>query len=252
MLTDIFIARQCNIRGQLYGFVRFSNVKNSDKLSLALNNVWFGHLRVWAREAKFDRFAANNRKPLVVSKSATVTVAGDGRKKEVVRLGGVGSREGEGASTKEVGRRGEGEKSVRVGNVEVLVVGEGGERKAQRVWEERVQSPELQLGVGRPKVIKRQQVVVLDVDDGGKVSRSTGLEKDCNQPETNAHTSQGLSLVRGVKEYTSNKENREWARNGFVATVGAAETILSVQHRVNDAGFQNVEVVPMGGDKVFL
>jgi hypothetical protein len=256
MLTDIFIARHRNVRGQVYGFVRFSNVKNSDKLSLALNNVWFGHLRVWAREAKFDRFATNDKKSPVVSKSARVTVAGGGRKEEGVRLGGEEEeivRSGEGASTKEMGRRGEGEKSVRVGKVEVLVNGEGGERKVQRAWEEKMQSPVLQLGDGRPKVIKRQHVVVLDVDGGGKVSRSMELEEDCNQPETNIErTSQGLSLVRGAKEYTSNKEDREWARNGLVATVGAAETILSVQHRVDDAGFQNVEVISMGGDKVFL
>jgi len=68
VLTDVFVARQRNARGQVYGFVRFSHVKNADKLSKALNNVLFGHIRVWAREARFDRFADNDKKPLVVSK----------------------------------------------------------------------------------------------------------------------------------------------------------------------------------------
>jgi len=78
ILTDVFIARQQNARGHVYGFVRFSNVRNSDKLSIALNNVWFGHLRVWAREAKFDRFATNDKKPPIVSKRIHGKVEGVG------------------------------------------------------------------------------------------------------------------------------------------------------------------------------
>jgi len=69
ILTDVFVARQWNVRGQVFGFVRFSNVKNADKLSQALNNVWFGHMQVWAKEARFDRFAVNDKKSLVVSKN---------------------------------------------------------------------------------------------------------------------------------------------------------------------------------------
>jgi len=42
VLTDVYIAHQRNARGQVCGFVRFSHVKNADKLSNALNNVWFG------------------------------------------------------------------------------------------------------------------------------------------------------------------------------------------------------------------
>ena len=84
ILTNVFISRHRNARGQIYGFVRFSHVKNSDKLSRALNNVWFGHLRVWAREARFDKFAVNDNKPLVVSKSSRNMAEGVGKKQEVV------------------------------------------------------------------------------------------------------------------------------------------------------------------------
>ena len=55
-------------------------------------NVWFGHLRVWAREAKFDRLAANDKKPLIVSKSGHRKVEGDGGK-DVVGGGGLSGRE---------------------------------------------------------------------------------------------------------------------------------------------------------------
>jgi len=39
ILTDVFLARQRNSRGQVYGFVRFANVRNVEKLSQALNNI---------------------------------------------------------------------------------------------------------------------------------------------------------------------------------------------------------------------
>jgi len=58
ILSDVYIARKRNFRGQVYGFLRFLNVKNTDKLAIALNNVWIGQCRIWAREARFDRFAS--------------------------------------------------------------------------------------------------------------------------------------------------------------------------------------------------
>ena len=73
ILTNVFLARQRNSRGRVYGFARFSNVKNIEKLSQALNNIWYGHLRVCAREARFDRFALNDEKPVVVTRSGGVT-----------------------------------------------------------------------------------------------------------------------------------------------------------------------------------
>jgi len=55
MLDDVYVARKCNVNGQVYGFVQFSNVKDVDKLSKALNNVWFGQFHVVEKVAQFDR-----------------------------------------------------------------------------------------------------------------------------------------------------------------------------------------------------
>lgn len=60
ILSDVYVARHQNARGQEFGFVRFVNVKNKIKFSQTLNNVWFGDCRVWAHEARFDRFAHND------------------------------------------------------------------------------------------------------------------------------------------------------------------------------------------------
>jgi len=85
------MARKRNYRGQSYGFLRFLNVRNRDKLAIALNNVWIGQYRIWAREARFDRHAPDSAE-----------VRGDGRKKE-----------GEGKAVVRV--RGEGIRNIRVG-----------------------------------------------------------------------------------------------------------------------------------------
>jgi len=251
ILTDVFIARRRNARGQMYGFVRFSHVRNSDKLSQALNNIWFGHLRIWAREARFDRFAANDNKPLVVSKSSKGKVEGVGRKKEVVTVTGEGGefvRKGEGLKTQGKGRRGEGEKSVSVGEIEVQVRDERGGRKEERLLGKVVLSPVLQPAEGRRKEERGQKVVVYNIDEEG-----TELDGESNQlTVTNMAAREEITVSRGLLEYKSVQGDKEWAGSGIVATVGADESFLSIQNRVQDAGFSNVEVIPMGGDRVFM
>ena len=60
ILSDLYVACHRNASGQEFGFVRFINVKNKSKLSQALNNVWVGDFRIWAKEVRFDRFAHND------------------------------------------------------------------------------------------------------------------------------------------------------------------------------------------------
>lgn len=62
ILFDVYISRYRNVRGQTYGFVRFANVRNIEKLSKALNTVYFGDFRMFANVARFDMFAKNDNK----------------------------------------------------------------------------------------------------------------------------------------------------------------------------------------------
>jgi len=63
------------------------NVNNRDKLAQVLNDVWIGDCRVWAREARFDRFAQFDVEPSVSFSGVRVEeVVGKGRK--VVRKRG--------------------------------------------------------------------------------------------------------------------------------------------------------------------
>lgn len=57
---------------------------------------------------------------------------------------------------------------------------------------------------------------------------------------------------KGLLEYKSDPVDRDWAGSGLVATIVTGETSLSIQQRVEDAGFINVEFIPMGGDRLFL
>jgi len=42
VMEDVYLARKCNVNGGAFGFVRYGNVKDVDKLLKAVNNVWFG------------------------------------------------------------------------------------------------------------------------------------------------------------------------------------------------------------------
>ena len=65
-------------------------------------------------------------------------------------------------------------------------------------------------------------------------------------PNNNTTTAQFISM------YKSCLEDREWVCSGMIAYVKAGDSILSFQQRIIDAGFPNVIVTPLGGDRVFL
>jgi hypothetical protein len=54
-LMDVFLARRRNARGRRFGFVRFSKVRDKEKMVRALNQVWFGTFKVYANIAAFKR-----------------------------------------------------------------------------------------------------------------------------------------------------------------------------------------------------
>ena len=169
------------------------------------------------------------------------SVKGRVEEKEAARVHGEGEnkvRKGKGVdAVLRRGRSGEGENNVRVEQVVVRVQGVGGNTKEARTEREVGNSPVLtKVEEGRPRVGKMEDVIYLNVDEEGRTTRVTEEEMD--------------QLV--LLEYKSDPVDREWAGSGVVATVVTGETILSIQHRVEDAGFVDLEVISMGGDKVFL
>jgi len=83
ILDDVYVAPRCNVRGRAYGFVRFLKVRDVEKMVQALNNVWFGDFRIWAKVARFKRNEAEDvlENGGVASKeNVKVSVEGDGRR----------------------------------------------------------------------------------------------------------------------------------------------------------------------------
>jgi len=141
ILTDIYIARHRNARGQEFGFIRYVNVKNKEKLAQELNNVWINNNFVWAREAKFDRFAHNDVAPRVskllekntVNKEQHVKVFRDEGVQNVRRGYSLVGEIGEGAHVRRgkhtvIGEKGLEGVTVTVGDIAVNV---GGEREEE-------------------------------------------------------------------------------------------------------------------------
>lgn len=138
MLEDVVVPSKRNVNGELYGFVRYSNVRDVSKLLKAVNVVCFGNFRVQAKVARFDRSA----------------------NEVLVRVG-----KGEGAVVEEKGKKGAGEGENR------LSVGEGGARPS--VGEGKVSTAVLAVDegvVGRDEVMMGKVRVRLDKAKGKDVT----------------------------------------------------------------------------------
>lgn len=55
-----------------------------------------------------------------------------------------------------------------------------------------------------------------------------------------------------IRMYRSTADDLQWAQNGVVGTVINGEAIPMVQNRNEDAGFTDLELIPLGADKVFI
>jgi len=55
-----------------------------------------------------------------------------------------------------------------------------------------------------------------------------------------------------VRIYKSQMDDFKWARNGVVVTVFNGEAIQVVQNIIEDFGFTDLDIIPMGVDKVFI
>jgi hypothetical protein len=200
MLSDVYVARHCNARGQEFGFVRYVNVKNSDKLLQALNNVWVEDCRIWATEVKYDRFARNN---VVVSPSRAGV-----RKELVVDKVGGSKAVGRGNKPSAADKKVEGDCDVTVGAVSVPV------------GKVVIKPLEVNKNKDGPKLVDVKQ------------------SKDVQ------------TVSQFVPVFNSREEDLKWASAGMVATLVSGESAVALQQKVEDAGFSNLVVIPMGGDRV--
>jgi len=220
ILEDLFVAKNRNRNGEVYGFVRFAKVRDVDKLLKGLNNVCFGHYCVRVVLARFDR--KGERKGVTMRE-------GEG-------VGGKfgGERAGEVAKVRE--EEAEGEKS------KAGVLGEGvvGTKK-EKVGEGgvRVGSVMVRVGVSTEK-------------EGDGEGDERVADRVIGKAGRKASTDMSKGQTRLVRKYRSFNEDLKWASRGLTGTVMDGAPIHVIQNRVVDAGFKDIDIIPLGADKVFV
>jgi hypothetical protein len=209
ILEDVYVARKCNKRGQPYGFVRFSNVRDITKLTKALNAVSFGDFRVRARVARFDR----NDEPF--------------------------------------------DENARTGAEKIRgVVSINAKPKEQNVSD----------GNGKPRVVEQPQndtlvpvpqegvtvgnVLVRLGDGNGKSRMGAQKQGEVQQVEAQIDKEQDSRIF--LPSYRAASDHVLWAQRGVVATVANGEAGLVVRRRLQDAGFKELDILHLGGDRVLV
>ncbi|KEH25709.1 RNA recognition motif [Medicago truncatula] len=221
ILEDVIVPSKCNANGDCYGFVRFANVRNVSKLLNAVNDVYFGNYRVRAKLARFDRTDA---KVLV--------------------------REGEDAGMSDVM---EGKKGRCAGDSTRVVEGDntisGHVGKGKHV--------EVDVGDGRNQLVEVRVGEVKVRLDRGKLANDRRSSKQSvkedfksqQKPTIQPPVERQPSIQKLLRMYRSTGEDLQWARSGFLASVINGEAIPVVQTRIEDAGFKDLDVIPLGDDR---
>jgi len=89
MLEEVVVPNRCNVYGERYGFVRYSNVRDVGKLLKAVNAVCFGNFHIKAKVANFDKAATRMvENELNGSRGVGEVRVGDPLEKSVEDLGG--------------------------------------------------------------------------------------------------------------------------------------------------------------------
>ncbi|GAU25958.1 hypothetical protein TSUD_373590 [Trifolium subterraneum] len=206
--TD-FDSKGFEVYGEPYGFVKFANVCDVNKLSKALNAVYFGHFRVHARVARFDRNDVKERR----SEGMVKEVSKKGHKSSETVV--VKHTESGKAGNVVVKGNSSSPEEVRVGDI-VVRIGTRQEPTAQKNAQEQAEG-----------LISRKPTNVTDVAKENEVLIS-------------------------LRKFRTMPDDVEWVQNGLVATIINGEAVPVVQNRITDAGFNDLFLVPMGADKVFV
>jgi len=207
-------------------------VKNKGKLLHALNGVWIGDYCILAKAARFDKFAHNDGavvKPNTVFRKVGVesdeVMISKGKNANVLQKGDA-----------VVTKRGE-ETNVTVGSVHMPVVGL--ERK-KRVKTMKAGTGEV---VGLVKTVGKVRETE-EEGDGGGWGQGRFEEKKIAGMSKAFIVSKVIPATKFIPVY---QEDRARASSGMVAHIKEGDSALSFQQRIEDAGFPNVIVTPLGG-----
>jgi len=63
---------------------------------------------------------------------------------------------------------------------------------------------------------------------------------------------EGFIGTKLIRKYRTHVEDLNWAICGFIGTVIDGASIPLIQNKVEDAGFKDIDIIPIGADKVFV
>jgi len=202
-----------------------------------------GDCRVFAKEARFDRFGHND---IVVVKPQVGVSKGDRKNGVVLDKDGVNvnSTINDEAVTDQQGV----EKKFMVGSFGVLM-GELERKKRVKTVPEgsgvliRFSKEERKTGKEREKAV---------VNGGGDKGNMLVEEKKGVAKLKSDNVLTETPTTQFIPVFKSCEEDRVWANSGMVAHIKAGDSVLSYKQCIADAGFPNVTVTPLGGDRVLL
>jgi len=224
MLEEVFVPNKLNMYGAAYGFVRFSNVRDVDKLLRAVNNVYFGHMRVKASLARFHKTSSITKADEAAGKAVRASA-------RVRPVGNVTVLRYDGAK---------GGNFVRVqSGVDKEAVGP---KEHVGPILEKVTEFDQRAKVARKGWVANEEGTCANMTAGEGSGRQQNLQSDTANQQ----------LQRLVRKYRSSDRDLNWARKGLIGTVRNGEAIPVIQNIVEDAGFRDVDIIPLGADKVFI
>jgi len=247
ILSDVYVARNRNARGQNHGFLRFINVKDVAKLQKALNNVYFGQNKVWANVARFDRFGEVKRELLNEWEDGKKSAAVGGKNKSKINAE-------EGKKESIMGGKNKSKNSEII--FEKEKINEGEKNNDGGIFELEKED----MALARKRALEQVKLNAMGSEEEREQVRLSGVAGDTpyvnffteNKTSNVGTTPKVIGKANVTRKFHSDNEDVIWASKGALAKVRNGDFIPIVQQKIIDAGFDNVRVVPRGGDNVIL
>jgi hypothetical protein len=106
------------------------------------------------------------------------------------------------------------------------------------------------LGTKKRPETSYAQAVLNEMQQGGKVSAPNEEKNKSKLTKIPPHEAKE-EIWKGMK-YTATYEDLTWAKKGFVGRVYNYDEVSTLQQKIMDVGILSIEIIPMGGDKVFI
>jgi len=227
ILEDLYVTKNYNAQGKVYGFVRFGKVKNVAKLTKALNEVRFGVYRVFAKVARFDRFAKYSEEEGNQKGKEKQVVEGDKKVSDGIPIddGGVQKEGKMNVTMKTESERGRG-RTRGVGGVKIMVGDVACLREGKKVG---VFKKDVGGVADTVKLRKVTEKVIMPAVRSHSVGAKVKIVALAPTDEHGGAKGEVGSSTKFIIKYRPNVKDVDWDQDGVVAIVSNGESIPVLQ-----------------------